>query len=130
LVTLKNNRFDSSDNSCSAENCHAHIAFLIIGGKWKSSILYALAKYDVVRFNQLKQLIPEISQKMLTQQLRELERDGLVNRKAFSEIPPRVEYSLTDLGLSLGAIYKAVSLWQQENYTAVEKSRYEYDASS
>jgi DNA-binding HxlR family transcriptional regulator len=126
---MEKNQFDSTDDGCNADNCQAHIAFLIIGGKWKSAILYALGKHGLVRFNQLKQMIPEISQKMLTQQLRELERDGLINRKAYPEIPPRVEYSLTKLGLSIGVIYKAVFTWQQENYKTIEQCRHKYDSS-
>lgn len=130
MVTMEKNPIDSTEPSCDVDNCQAHVAFLIIGGKWKSAILYSLGKHRVVRFNQLKQMIPDISQKMLTQQLRELERDGLINREAYPEIPPRVEYSLTKLGLSLGTIYKAVFAWQQENYETIEECRRKYDASS
>ena len=65
---------------------------------------------------------------MLTQQLRELERDGLIKRQAFPEVPPRVEYSMTELGLSLGPIYQAVHHWEQENLMAIYKCRRQYDA--
>jgi DNA-binding HxlR family transcriptional regulator len=130
LVTMDNNQFDATDENCSADNCQANVAFLIIGEKWKSAVLYALGNHQVVRLNQLKLRIAQISQKMLTQQLRELERDGLINRKAYPEIPPRVEYSLTELGLSLGSIYKAVFEWQQENFETIVESRNKYDAGS
>ena len=127
---MKKNQFDSSEQSCNTDNCQVREALLIIGGKWKNMILYALGKLGVIRFNQLKRMIPEISQKMLTQQLRELERDGIIKRKAYPEIPPRVEYSITDLGLSMGYIYEAIHQWQQENHETIEKCRSEYDASS
>jgi len=118
------------EHACSGDSCEIRDAFLIIGGKWKSMILYALASEGVVRFNQLKKQVSGISQKMLTQQLRELERDGLITRVVYPEIPPRVEYSMTQLGMSLGAIYQMVHQWEQENYNAIQKSRRTYDASA
>ena len=85
-------------------------AINVIGGKWKTIILYTL--YDnTLRFGELKKSIPKITQKMLTQQLRELEADGLVNRTAYSEIPPRVEYSLTDYAKELGPILCELGQW-------------------
>jgi DNA-binding HxlR family transcriptional regulator len=90
-------------------------------------ILYVLSTEGIVRFNQLKKAVSGISQKMLTQQLRELERDGLIKRKVFPEIHPHVEYSMTRLGLSLGGIYQIVHQWEQENYSTIEKCRTDYD---
>ena len=116
-----------STGSSSADSCQVRDALLIIGGKWKSMILHALSCHDAIRFNQLRLLIPGISQKMLTQQLRELERDGLISREAFAEIPPRVEYSITELGSSIGDIYKQIHLWQKMNYAEIERKRIEYD---
>lgn len=85
-------------------------AINVIGGKWKTIILYRL--YDqTLRFGELKKSIPKITQKMLTQQLRELEADGLVTRKAYNEIPPRVEYSLTDYARELGPILCQLCDW-------------------
>lgn len=81
-----------------------------IGGKWKTLILYALYG-KTLRFGELKSAIPNITQKMLTQQLRELEADGLVNRVAYNEIPPKVEYSLTDYANELGPILGQLCEW-------------------
>jgi len=82
----------------------------VIGGKWKSvALFYMLARAR--RFNELKRLMPAITQRMLTLQLRELERDGLVTRTVFAEVPPRVEYALTDLGRSLEPILRLLCTW-------------------
>ena len=85
-------------------------AINVIGGKWKTIILYMLSD-KTLRFGELKKSIPKITQKMLTQQLRELEADGLVTRVAYSEIPPRVEYSLTDYAKELGPILGQLCEW-------------------
>jgi len=78
-------------------DCPVEVAINIISGKWKAMILSHLMK-DTYRFNELKRALPNISQRMLTSQLRDLEEDGLVNRKVYAEIPPKVEYSLTKQG--------------------------------
>ena len=82
----------------------------LIGGKYKALLLWHLSG-RVLRFNQLRQLVPEATPKMLTQQLRELEQDGLINRKVYPVVPPKVEYSLTALGESLFPILKAMYEW-------------------
>lgn len=82
----------------------------LIGGKWKGVILWHLTQ-KTLRFSQLKRRLPGITQKMLTQQLRELERDKLVHRKVYAEVPPRVEYSLTELGLTLQPILQEMCAW-------------------
>lgn len=128
MVTIEKALKTSTKNSCAGNSCEIRDAFMMIGGKWKSMILYVLSSEGVVRFNQLKRKVSGVSQKMLTQQLRELERDGLINRQIFLEVPPHVEYSMTELGLSLGPIYEAVHKWEQENYKAVSKCRGQYDA--
>ena len=79
----------------------------IIAGRWKPEILWHL-KGEVMRFNQLQRAIGSVSQKMLTQQLRELQRDGLVVRTQYEEIPPRVEYALTDLADSLKPLFESI----------------------
>ena len=84
----------------------------VIGGKWKTLILYSL-HYKVLRFGELKKAIPKITQKMLTQQLRELEADGLVKRKSYNEIPPRVEYKITSYAKELGPILGELCNWGQ-----------------
>lgn len=98
----------------------------IFGGKWKASILFHLAKGQC-RFNELRRRIPAITQRMLTQQLRELERDGLVIREQFNEIPPRVEYSLSKIGHSLEPIFLAIEQWGKFHSEAIEAARARYD---
>ncbi len=84
----------------------------VIGGKWKPMVLHMLFS-QTMRFGDLKRNIPPVSQKMLTQQLRELEADGIVARKIYAEIPPRVEYSLTHRGTSLKPILDCLYTWGQ-----------------
>jgi DNA-binding HxlR family transcriptional regulator len=90
--------------------CGVEITLNLIGGKWKGLILWHLCQ-RTFRFSQLRRRTHGITQKMLTQQLRELERDGLVHREVYPEVPPRVEYSLTDEGLSLKPLLTAMCLW-------------------
>lgn len=91
-------------------NCPVEITLEVIGGKWKCVIIWWLRR-DCKRFGELKLLIPEISQKVLTQQLRELERDGVIRRETFREVPPRVEYSLTSYGETLRPITELMCEW-------------------
>src|SRR5215831_18955647 len=95
----------------------------IIAGKWKPAIIYALVMDGTLRFTELRRRIPAVTQRMLTQQLRDLERHGLVARVHHAEIPPRVEYSVTPLGRSLHPIFKSVCDWATENFPDVEKAR-------
>ena len=85
-----------------------------IGGRWKCVILFYLTT-GTRRFGEIAARIPTISRKVLTQQLKELERDGLILREEYKEIPPRVEYSLTGLGKSLSPVFKAMSDWGKEH---------------
>src|SRR6266852_3170912 len=94
----------------------------LIGAKWKPAIMYSLVMDGTLRFSELKRRIPGVTQRMLTQQLRDLERHGLVRRVFFPEIPPRVEYSVTDLGRSLHPIFKTVCNWAEDNFSDVEKA--------
>jgi DNA-binding HxlR family transcriptional regulator len=87
------------------------ITLAVIGGKYKPLLLYYLEAHNILRFGQLRQLVTSASKKMLTQQLRELEEDGLVNRKVYKVVPPKVEYSLTDRGKSLSPVLKEMGLW-------------------
>jgi DNA-binding HxlR family transcriptional regulator len=86
----------------------------VLGGKWKILILWHL-KDDVRRFSELKRLMPEITEKMLTQQLRELVRDGVVSRNVYSEVPPKVEYAFTEYGLSLKPVLQALCNWGENH---------------
>jgi len=99
----------------------------LIGAKWKPAIMYALVMDGTLRFSELKRRIPGVTQRMLTQQLRDLERHGLVQRLFYPEIPPRVEYSVTDLGRSLHPIFKSVCDWAGKNFKAIENARNQYD---
>lgn len=87
----------------------------VIGGKWKMVILYLLAEGQTVRFNDLKRQIGAITYKMLSSQLKELEADGLVNRKEYPQIPPKVEYSLTAKAESLLPIMEELCEWGVRN---------------
>ena len=90
--------------------CPLQAAINVIGGKWKTIILYTLAD-QTLRFGEIKKSIPKITQKMLTQQLRELEADGLVTRVVYAEVPPKVVYSLTQIGEELRDVLNAMHAW-------------------
>src|SRR5262245_34351311 len=91
-------------------SCGLGPAFEVIGGKWKAPILWEIHR-ETRRFGELKRLVPGISEKMLIQQLREMEADGLVHREVFHEVPPRVEYSITKLGASLVDALMPLTTW-------------------
>ena len=91
-------------------NCPVAATLQLIGGKYKALLLWHLSD-QVLRFNELRRLVPEATPKMLTQQLRELEADGLINRKVYPVVPPKVEYSLTERGKSLFPILQAMYAW-------------------
>jgi DNA-binding HxlR family transcriptional regulator len=93
--------------------CPIEASLDVIGNKWKGVILYHLMK-GRKRFNELKRLIPSVSQRMLTHQLRELEQDNVIVREVYPEIPPRVEYSLSDLGKNLQPILSALEDWGRQ----------------
>lgn len=93
-----------------ATNCPAEITLTVIGGRWKVLLLYHLFQ-GVKRFSELQRALTGITQKMLTQQLREMARDGLVHREVYPEVPPKVEYSLTPLGMSLEPVVRAMCEW-------------------
>jgi DNA-binding HxlR family transcriptional regulator len=97
-------------------NCPVTLTADIIGGKWKPSILFFL-EGKTRRFGELHRLIPEMTRKMLTQHLRELERHEIVHRKVYVEVPPKVEYSLTRHGESLKPILKLMSAWGTKHRT-------------
>ena len=93
--------------------CPVETTLLLIGDKWKVMILRDLMT-GTKRFGALRRSIPAISQKMLTQQLRAMEADGLVHREVYAEVPPRVEYSLTESGESLRPVLDAMSVWGRQ----------------
>jgi DNA-binding HxlR family transcriptional regulator len=99
--------------------CPVEMTVSVIGGLWKPLILFALLEQRR-RFGELSRLIPAATQRMLSLQLRELEADGVINRIAYAEVPPRVEYELTNLGHSLEPVLLALYQWGQ---TFQEKTR-------
>ncbi len=92
------------------EDCPVQVTLDVIGGRWKPLALYHL-RGRTRRFNELRRLMPRVTQRMLTATLRELERDGVVRREVFPQVPPRVEYTMTPLGESLGPILDAMADW-------------------
>ena len=109
-VNSKSTKIRESGNDAAQYICGVAVSLEIIGGKWKGVILWHLC-HKTLRFSQLRRRLQGVTQKMLTQQLRELERDGLVNRKVYAEVPPRVEYSLTDLGRTLEPTLRQLCDW-------------------
>jgi DNA-binding HxlR family transcriptional regulator len=99
-------------------NCPVETTLAVIGGKWKPLILWRL-KSGVWRFGELQRLVPGVTRKMLTQHLRELERDGIVARKVYGEIPPKVEYSLTPYGRTLRPLLKELCDWGHRHESRV-----------
>jgi len=98
-----------------------------VADKWTMLILEVLTEKGELRFTQLSREVAGISQKMLTQTLRQMERDGLVSRKVHAVVPPRVDYNLTPLGSSLGAAFCGVWIWAEKNLTEVEAARQTFD---
>ncbi|MBI3897370.1 MAG: helix-turn-helix transcriptional regulator [Gammaproteobacteria bacterium] len=96
--------------------CPVEATLDLIGGKWKGILLFRLLN-GTQRFNALKRQLPNITQRMLTKQLRELEQAGLVKRVVYAEVPPRVEYSLTPLGTSLEPVVAALRSWGKDYLT-------------
>ncbi|RDW15517.1 winged helix-turn-helix transcriptional regulator [Oceanobacillus chungangensis] len=95
-------------------NCEKELTLGVIGGKWKMLILWHLGKQGTKRFNELKSLMPGITQRMLVKQLRELEEDLIVHREVYPVVPPKVEYSLTEHGISLLPILDMMYRWGED----------------
>ena len=93
-------------------NCPVEAALDIIGGKWKSILLFHILD-GTKRFNELRRLVPGLTQRMLTTQLRELERDGIVSRKVYAVVPPKVEYSMTPFGITLTPVLRELASWSK-----------------
>lgn len=94
--------------------CPVEATLDMIGGKWKGVILFRLTE-GTKRFGELRKLLPKVTQRTLTQALRELEQDGLVQRRIYAEVPPKVEYSLTTLGRTLKPLLTRLKDWGQSN---------------
>ncbi len=91
-------------------NCPVELTLSIIGGKWKCLIIHHLID-GTKRFNEIRRLIPKITQRMLTSQLRELEKDNILHRKVYAQVPPKTEYSLSELGKSLEPVLWSMHDW-------------------
>lgn len=92
-------------------NCPFHLAMSMLEGKWKFAILYVLSSRGTLRFKELERAIPEISTRMLTKDLKHLEQKGILRREAFATIPPKVEYSLTEIGHSISPVISSITKW-------------------
>ncbi|MCV3767602.1 winged helix-turn-helix transcriptional regulator [Rhizobium sp. TRM95796] len=121
MAKARHSRFDCSPG------CSVEAAIALIDGKWKSVILFHLMS-GTLRFNALKRHIPGVTQRMLTNQLRELEEDGLIIRKVYAVVPPKVEYSLSPLGESMVPILTALKAWGDVNIGRFGKPIVEDDA--
>ena len=103
--------------------CPVEACFEVIGGKWKGVILYHLLG-STRRFNDLRRLLPGVTQRMLTRQLRELEADGIIQRTAYPEVPPRVEYRLSTMGRTLEPILMTLHAWGRIYLSEVTPAKY------
>ena len=101
--------------------CPAERAIYFLGGKWKIRILFYLFNNKIVRFNKLKKELKTNTQQMLSKQLKELEIDGIINREVHQVVPPKVEYSLTEFGLSVIPILKSFSDWNKKNTKTISQ---------
>ncbi len=107
--------------SCSNFTNEMEVALEVLSGKWKSTILWSLHQSELIRFNEFLRIIPGITQKMLTQQLRKLEENNLIARKIYPTVPPTVEYSLTDLGKEAIPLLTALNKWGKEVINSYNK---------
>jgi DNA-binding HxlR family transcriptional regulator len=109
------------------KSCPSRQVLELIADKWAIMVFYCLSG-RTMRFGELQRMIEGVSKKMLTQTLRDLERNGLISRKVYHVVPPHVEYSLTPLGSSLRAQMGSLCKWAQEHLEAVHQARAEYDS--
>lgn len=100
----------------------------IVFSRWSTPILWTLHTSGRLRFVELSRRISAIAPKVLTQRLRQLERDGLISRTYYPEVPPRVEYEITELGASLAPVFRALATWSDKHLQTVETARHHYDA--
>jgi len=110
-----------------AKDCSSRVVLDRIGDRWTVLVVGALAS-GTLRFSELRTRVQGITPKVLTQTLRALERDGIVTRAVYAEVPPRVEYTLTDLGRDLLAPIEAIRVWAEENASRIVANRDQYDS--
>lgn len=116
MAKARHSRFDCSPG------CSVEAAVGLIDGKWKSVVLFHLLS-GTLRFNELRKHIVNVTPRMLTNQLRELEEDGLIERKVYAQVPPKVEYKLSELGRSMEPILLALKYWGDANISLYGKPR-------
>lgn len=109
-------------------NCHARDVLARVGDMWSVYVIHVLGDAGTLRFNELRKEVDGISQRMLTVTLRGLERDGLVGRTVYPEVPPRVEYTLTPLGATLRQLIRGLVAWAGTHLNEVDAARAAYDA--
>lgn len=114
----RNQITDTVIPDCPIRNVLSHIC-----GKWSLLVIYVMRQRDSIRFNALHRAIPDISQKVLTSTLRSLEADGFITRQVYAEVPPRVEYSLTDRARSFIPLVESMIAWAQNNMAGILKDR-------
>lgn len=116
-------RIKSVDRKKKSEkfDCFVTETVNLISGKWKPFILWSLMKEGVVRFSELKRKLPRVTEKMLAQQLRELQKDGFISRRVFKTVPPKVEYRLTDQGESFRSVIEAIHQWGFNRFSNSKK---------
>lgn len=110
------------------EICPVRNLIARFGNKWALLVILILSENKVLRFSELKKMIPDVSSRMLSSTLRTLEADGLVSRKVYPEVPPKVEYSLTETGLSLVPFIVQLTEWAQKHMKSIVKHREEFEA--
>lgn len=118
---------DSRENkiSCTNYQCEIELTLEILSGKWKALIIWNLHLHEVIRYNEFRRLISGITQKMLTQQLKELEKYGIVTRTVYPTVPPTVEYQLSELGQELIPIMSAMDQWGKNYVKIYQKNHLE-----
>jgi DNA-binding HxlR family transcriptional regulator len=115
MARIRHKRLDCSPG------CVVEATLALIDGKWKGVVLYHLLD-GTLRFGEIRRRLPDVTQRMLTNQLRELEEDGLISRKIYAQVPPRVEYSLTERGRSLEPVISALRSWGDANIVLAPSS--------
>jgi len=110
------------------EICPVRNVIARFGNKWALLVILILSENKVLRFSELKKMIPDVSSRMLSSTIRTLEADGLVSRKVYPEVPPKVEYSLTETGLSLVPFIVQLTEWAQKHMKSIVKHREEFEA--
>ena len=110
------------------EICPVRNVIARFGNKWALLVILIFSENKVLRFSELKKMIPDVSSRMLSSTLRTLEADGLVSRKVYPEVPPKVEYSLTETGLSLVPFIVQLTEWAQKHMKSIVKHREEFEA--